>query len=108
LGSAAIVRTPAEARRRIPSEGFSTASSLPCTRSRLSNSADTRKVTAAIENVTPSLVAARMTPPIAGPATLVTLSIVLEVALAAVSSSGVRASEGKTAACAGRKAVDAT
>jgi hypothetical protein len=39
-----------------------------------------------------------MTPPSAGPTKAVTLSIVLEATLAAVNSSGVRASEGRTAA----------
>ena len=49
---------------------------------------------------------ATSTPPIAGPANDPTLSIVLEVALAAVSSSGVRASPGSIAASAGVNAAE--
>ena len=49
---------------------------------------------------------ATSTPPIAGPANDPTLSIVLEVALAAVSSSGDRARPGRIAASAGVNAAE--
>ena len=52
--------------------------------------------------------AASSRPPIAGPAKMPMLSIALAETLAAVSSSGVRASEGTRAAWAGRNAVAAT
>jgi hypothetical protein len=48
-----------------------------------------------------------MIPPIAGPANMPTLSIVLATTFAAVNSTGVRASFGSSAACAGRKAMPA-
>ena len=51
---------------------------------------------------------ASTSPPRAGPAQDPRLSSVLELTLAAVSSSGVLASAGRRAACAGRKAVEIT
>ena len=53
----------------------------------------------------PELVIASRPPPIAGPAKLPMLSIVLRVTLAADSSSGVRASSGRRDDSAGRNAV---
>ena len=79
------------------------AAPIPATRA-----ADQRKVAEARTKVTPGSVAASTAPPIAGPAKLMTLSIVLDATLAAVSSAGVRAREGRIAACAGRKAVATT
>ena len=58
----------------------------------------TPKTTQAVET-------ASSRPPRAGPTQKPRLSIVLELTLAAVSSSGVVASEGSSAACAGWKAV---
>ena len=62
--------------------------------------------------VTPKTTALELTasrsPPRAGPAKMPTLSIVVAVTFAAVSSSGLRASPGTSAACAGRNAVEAT
>ena len=52
--------------------------------------------------------AASNRPPIAGPPKMPTLSIVLATTFAAVSSSGVRASAGVSAASAGRNALAAT
>ena len=54
---------------------------------------------------TPVLVSASRRPPSAGPAKLPTLSIELDATFAAVSSSGRVASDGSSAACAGRNAV---
>ena len=51
---------------------------------------------------------ARMTPPIAGPANMPTLEIVFSARFDAVSSSGVDASDGSSAACAGPNAVEIT
>ncbi len=59
----------------------------------------------AARKTTPALVAASSAPPIAGPAKLPTLSIVLRATFAAVSSSGVLARAGRIADSAGRKAV---
>lgn len=59
-------------------------------------------------NAVAGLVAATRTPPIAGPANDITLSIVDETVFEAVSSSGVPATDGSNAAWAGRKAVLAT
>jgi hypothetical protein len=47
-------------------------------------------------------------PPTAGPTNPERLTMVADVTLAAVSSSGVRARVGRSAPCAGWKAVDAT
>ena len=97
--------------RKPPSTQAAIASSLRSPASsrrppiRLRSAADQRKVQAVTTNAAPVLVAARTAPPIAGPAKAATLSTVLEVTFAAVSSSGVRASEGTSADCAGRKAV---
>jgi len=57
-------------------------------------------------NETDAPAAARMIPPSAGPANAPTLSIVDDATFAAVSSSGVRASPGRIAACAGLNAVE--
>ncbi len=57
-------------------------------------------------NTTPVEVAANRSPPSAGPANVPTLSIVLPTAFAAVSSTGVLARDGVSAACAGWKAVE--
>jgi hypothetical protein len=62
-------------------------------------------VAAVTRKTHPALVAASSNPPIAGPAKLPTLSIVLRVTFAAVSSSGLRASSGRSADSAGRNAV---
>ena len=51
---------------------------------------------------------ASSTPPRAGPTQNPRLSSVLELTFAAVSSSGVRASTGRSAACAGWNAVENT
>ena len=59
-------------------------------------------------NTSPGPLAASNSPPSAGPPKMPTLSIVLAATFAAVSSSGVRASDGMRAASAGRKAVAAT
>ena len=56
-------------------------------------------------NATSTLVAASISAPSAGPANIVTLSIVLVATFAAVSSSGSRATEGRSARCAGSNAV---
>jgi hypothetical protein len=56
------------------------------TRTRLTSSAASRKAAAVAPKTTCSLVAARSTPPIAGPPKIPRLSIVLEVTFAAVSS----------------------
>ena len=71
-------------------------------------SADQRNVAAVTAKTTHVVETASSTPPIAGPAQKPRLSSVLELTFAAVSSSGVRASAGSSAACAGRKAVEIT
>ena len=59
-------------------------------------------------NTTAVLVAASSSPPSAGPTNVPALSIVLELAFAAVSCCGVRARSGSRAAWAGAKGVAAT
>ena len=68
-------------------------------------SADQTNDTPFNANTTCALVAASTTPPRAGPRNMPTLSTVDDARLAAVSSSGVRASDGSSAAWAGRKPV---
>ncbi len=70
--------------------------------------ADHRNSAAAIAKTAPTLVTARRRPPSAGPTKKPTLSSVVEVAFAAVSSSADRASEGSSADWAGPKAVPVT
>ena len=70
--------------------------------------ADQRNVAAVTRKTTQVVETASSSPPSAGPAQKPRLSSVLELTLAAVSSSGVRASEGSRAACAGWKAVEIT
>ena len=72
------------------------------------NSADTTNTPDITRKEVPTLVAASRRPPIAGPTNQPALSIVLPVTFAAVSSRGVRASDGSNAASAGRKAVELT
>ena len=60
--------------------------------------ADQRRSAAATRKVTETLVVATRTPPSAGPTKIPTLSIVVAVTLAAVSSSGLRARFGTSAA----------
>ena len=71
-------------------------------------SADHRNSAAVIVKTAPTLVTAKRRPPSAGPTKKPTPSSVVEVALAAVSSSADRASEGSSADWAGWKAVPAT
>src|ERR671910_275089 len=59
--------------------------------------ADQTNVPAVAAKTTPGPVAARRSPPRAGPAKLPTLSVVLDATLAAVSSLGLRASDGSRA-----------
>ena len=70
--------------------------------------ADQRNVADVTTNTTQTVETARRSPPSAGPTQKPRLSIVLELTLAAVSSSGVLARDGKIAACAGWKAVVVT
>jgi len=70
--------------------------------------ADHEKAAAVTANTTDALPTASRTPPRAGPANMPTLEIVLIETLAAVNSSGVRASEGSSACCAGWNAVVTT
>ena len=58
-----------------------------------------------IANTAPVLATASSNPASAGPANTATLSTLLATAFAAVSSSGVRASDGVSAACAERNGV---
>src|SRR6266568_9051494 len=75
-------------------------------RIRTTFSAEKANVPAVIANTTSTLVDARKMPPSAGPAKDPTAAIVLWATLAAVSSSGVRETVGRSAACAGRKVVE--
>jgi hypothetical protein len=75
---------------------------------RLTSAADQTSVPAATKNTTGMLVVASSTPPSAGPRKMPTLSMVLEATLAAVSSSGLLASDGSRAAWAGRKVAEAS
>ena len=68
--------------------------------------ADQRYVPAVIAKTTQIEVVARRRPASAGPANIPTLATVFMTALAAVSSSGVSTSEGRSAPCAGWNAVD--
>ena len=96
--STAIALNPAAVPRRKPSgdpsSSFAAAASA-CGRIRETMSAPQTNVPAVTRKTTPALVAARRPAPIAGPAKLPTLSIVLRVTFAAVSSSGLRASSGR-------------
>jgi hypothetical protein len=71
-------------------------------------SADQRNVAAVTTKTTQTFETASRIPPSAGPTQKPRLSSVLELTFAAVSSSGVRASEGSSAACAGSNAVATT
>ena len=71
-------------------------------------SADQRNRAAVSAKTAPTLVKARSRPPSAGPAKKPTLSSVVEVAFAAVNSSGDFASVGSSADWAGAKAVPVT
>ena len=75
---------------------------------RATNDALHANVAATTPNTTAGPLTARRSAPSAGPANEPTLSSVLEETFAAVSSSGVRASEGRSAASAGRKTVPKT
>ena len=72
---------------------------------RLSTSADHRNRAAVAAKTVPTLVTVSSRPPSAGPRKKPTLSSVVEVAFAAVSSSGERAREGSRADWAGPNAV---
>ena len=74
-------------------------------RTRPRMSADHKKSAAVAAKTAPTLVTASSRPPSAGPMKKPTLSRVVEVAFAAVSSSGDLASEGSNADWAGPKAV---
>jgi hypothetical protein len=105
--STAIARKPASA--SCPSlEAFLSRPTGGSARTRPISEADQRNIAAVTANTTPVSVTATRSPPSAGPAKLPTLSIVLEATLAAVSSAGSRAREGRIAACAGWKAVATT
>ena len=77
-------------------------------RIRETRNADHTSVAAVAAKTAPVPVTASRSPPRAGPRNEPTLSIALELTLAAVSSSGVRASDGSSAACAGRNVFEAT
>lgn len=70
--------------------------------------ADHSIVTAVTAKTASTPTSAISRPPAAGPTNPDTFRIVADVTFAAVSSSGVRAREGRSAACAGWKAVEAT
>ena len=72
---------------------------------RATRAADQRNVAPFAANTTCGLLTASRRPPSAGPRNVPTLSIVLEATFAAVSSAGVRTSDGSSADCAGRKTV---
>src|SRR5512146_1231975 len=74
-------------------------------RRRATSSADQRNVAEVRATATPAEERASTRPPIAGPAKLPTLSIVLEETFAAVSASGDSASDGSSAASAGRNII---
>ena len=107
--SRTIVRKPASSSSTMDTASSRSASSTSATgRMPMRRNADQSTVPAVTRNTSPGPLAARSRPPSAGPPKIPTLSIVLAATLAAVSSSGVRASEGIRAASAGRKAVAAT
>ena len=70
------------------------------------HNADQRNVPAVTAKTADGPLTASTTPPIAGPTRKPTLAIVLIATFADVSSSGVVASDGSNAACAGGKAVE--
>ena len=78
----------------------------PSTRSGASSRAPASRVPAAAAKTTPGFVTDTSTPARSGPASVPRLSIVELAPLAAISSSGVRASEGRIACIAGRKSVE--
>ena len=75
---------------------------------RTTSNADQANAAPVTRKVKATLVPASTSPPAAGPRKMATLSIVLPATFAAVSSSGVRASAGTSAAWAGRNPVVAT
>ena len=100
-----IVRAPASSSARMDSgTRRSCGGALTPLRSRTDQSISP----ASRMNTVPAPETESTTPPIAGPPKIPTLSIVLETTFAAVSSSGVRANAGVSAACAGRNGVAAT
>ena len=105
-GTAATIRNPAVAsRNRFSGSGGSSPSGssiwITIAADQSSSAAVTRKVTSIPK-------AATSRPPSAGPTNSPTLSIVLAVTFEAVSSSGVRARPGTSAAWAGRNALETT
>ena len=106
--STAKVRKPAPTSRR--NEPRSDGSLLGGATERMPAiiTADQRKLSALTPNTSSGFVAASRMPPSAGPTKVPMLSTVEDVTFAALSSSGVRASDGSSAAWAGRNAVPIT
>ena len=105
--SRAIVRNPASSSSTTETASRSAASPSETGRIPEIRKADQSKREAVTTKTVPGPVAASRMPPMAGPPKMPTLSIELAATFAAVSSSGVRASVGTRAACAGRNAVAA-
>jgi hypothetical protein len=106
--STANVRKPAPTSRRNEPRSVRSALSKATGRMPAIITADHTKLSALTAKTVSAFVAARRMPPSAGPTNVPMLSTVEEVTLAALSSAGVRASDGSSAACAGRKAVPTT
>ena len=104
-GSRPIVRKPASASETTVPGSTSDFGAACGPRTRRSTKAEMASMAAVIANTTSGPVAASSTPANAGPAKTAMLSTVLATAFAAVSSSGVRASAGVSAACAERNGV---
>ncbi len=106
FGSDAIARKPPSSAGRTfsasPSGGAGESAGM-----RTRHAADQRKAAAVTTKTTHGLLTASSAPPSAGPANMPTLDVVLSATFDAASSSGVRTSEGRSAACAGWNAAPA-
>ena len=104
-GSTATAWKPAKSSESTaPAAGCAAAGAVPGMPA--STSAAATKTAAVAPNASSMLVSASSTAQSAGPTKLPTPSSVVDAAFAAVSSAGVRASVGRSAACAGQKIVE--
>src|SRR5581483_8394398 len=101
----AIARKPA---RRAEATGVGSAGGRGSRGTRMTQTADQRNVPAVTAKTDDGPDTASSTPPTAGPANMPTLATVFITAFAAVSSSGVVTSEGRSAPCAGANMVETT
>ena len=102
-----IVEKPAKAAATNDASASVRSGGVSTTRIARTSAADQTISAADTPKTAPGPLSARTMPPSAGPPRSPTLAIVLETTFAAVSSSGVRASDGRSAASAGWNAAAA-